>query len=159
MSRCLAGLIRRALIFCSDEVPLGKEIPDSAVEHACIEGHALIPGQQAKRPLLVDKNLVCQVVGFRDVPPIFLREEVVSSIGHLLKGRVSFWTGLHRVAVVRFRVANTLVAALVVAFCVFFIRAAEFYIESIGLHRAVNDVVSVILRLALVGVEEAGGPL
>ena len=137
MNRCLAGLIRRALIFCSDEVPLGKEIPDSAVEHACIEVDTLIPREQHENLLLIDQRLVFFVVLLDDVLPIRSVEEVVAFLDHLFEEVISFGAVMHRFTEEIFRAGHNHVSILVPLVMVLTERSFEMAVEMITLLGAV----------------------
>ena len=141
------------------EASLGEEIPDSAVEHSCVEVDAIVPFEEHKFLLMVDYFLIFFIVLSHDILPVAQIEEVVSIVDHAIEELLGVTAVHHGLAEKILRTAHHLVSILVFLVVVVAKRFFQLVIEIVSLVGALNDVVSVILLLVLEGVEETSVPL
>ena len=142
-----------------DEASLGEEIPNSAVEHSCVEVDAIVPFEEHKLLLMVDNLLIFFVVLCNDVFPVAQIEEVVGLVDHFVEEVLGITAVNHRLAPKILRILHHLVAILVFLVVVVTKSFFQLVIEIVSLVGALYNVVSVILLLILVGVEETSVPL
>ena len=138
---------------------LGKQVPDSAVEHASVEVYAIVPLLQHHGLLMLNQRLVSLVVCLDSVLPVRLLEEVVRFHDHLLEECVRLVAGNHRLTEQDLRVLHDLVTILVFLVMVLTEGILELTVKHVDLNGATSDVVSVIIFLVCVGVEETSVPL
>ena len=142
-----------------DETSLSEEIPDSAVEHSCVEVDAIVPFEEHKLLLMVDNLLIVCIVLCNDVFPVAQIEEVVGLVDHFVEEVLGVTAVNHRLAEKILRTFHHLVSILVFLVVVVTKSIFQLVIEIVSLVGALNDVVSVILHLILVGIEETSVPL
>ena len=142
-----------------DEASLDEEKPDSAVEHSCVEVDAIVPFEEHKLLLMVDNLLIFFVVLCNDVFPVAQIEEVVGLVDHFVEEVLGITAVNHRLAPKILRILHHLVAILVFLVVVVTKSFFQLVIEIVSLVGALYNVVSVILLLILVGVEETSVPL
>ena len=109
--------------------------------------------------LTVDLTLMVFIVFLRDVLPVRHIEELVSVRDHFLEEVIRFTAILHRLTEQILRIGHHLVTILVFLVIVIAKRIFQLVIEIVSLVGAANDVVSVILLLVLIGVQETSVPL